>query len=251
MRRERAEAVVRAYGGVSFATAEEAVERADLVVVATPTPCHREDAALALSAGRHVLVEKPVCATPADAWELCALALAQGVQLFVGHSERFNPVVRAIARTTRNEPLALLVTQRVLRASRRYDEPCLNLAVHDIDLASFLSRGPVALESAGSEATTIDLVLRLRQGRALVRVGYGAVPVRWLTASTQGQTHTGDLTMPHCVDDEPLALQADAVLEALQGRPSAVAHGTEGAEAVSLAFRAATLVADARVSAAE
>lgn len=251
VRPERAEAVVRAYGGVTFGSADEAVARADLVVIATPTPSHQKDAALALSAGRHVLVEKPLCATPPDAWELCALARENAVRLFVGHSERFNPVVRAIARATNEEPLVELVTQRLLRTPCRYDEPCLNLAVHDIDLAAFLSRGRVELESATSDGPVTDLALRMRDGRALVKVGCHPTPLRWLTVSTSLQVHTGDLTMPHCVDDEPLALQADAVLDALHGHPSAVAMGNHGAEAVSLAYRAATLIADARVSAAE
>ncbi|MGH7272581.1 MAG: Gfo/Idh/MocA family oxidoreductase, partial [Polyangiaceae bacterium] len=40
----------------------EAIENADVIVIATPNEAHGEGVARALAAGRHVLVEKPVCA---------------------------------------------------------------------------------------------------------------------------------------------------------------------------------------------
>lgn len=248
---ERAARLVQAYGGTRFDSLESAIASADLVIVATPTSCHFDVARAVIAEGRHVLVEKPLCATEKEASALCDLAARQGVELLVGHSERFNPVVRAVADAVRGEPIIELVTRRVLAHASRLEEPCLNLAVHDIDLAAFLSGGSVEVEHAASSGSTIDIALRMQCGRAILTVGYAPHASRHLSIRTARQAHTGDLAMPHCVDAEPLALQADAAISALRGHASAIARGREGARAVFLAHRAALAVADARISAAE
>ena len=246
----RTDAVVRAYGGACLASIDEAIDRADLVVVATPTPLHFDDAMRALSAGRHVLVEKPLCATESDAWALCELARSSGAMLFVGHSERFNPLVRTVARATRDQPLVELVTRRVVGGASRLDEPCLNLAVHDIDLASFLSGGAVQLESAVAAGSIVELTLRMADGLARLTVGYGT-SARTMTARTTTHSITGNLALAQCVDEEPLDLQAYAVLAAIAGHASAVARGDDGARAVSIAKQASSALLDAPLSAAE
>ncbi|MFX7063757.1 Gfo/Idh/MocA family oxidoreductase, partial [Acinetobacter baumannii] len=70
----------------------------DLVVVAVPTRHHGEIAGDSLRAGAHVLIEKPMTATDAEAQRLMAIAADHGRRIGVGHSERFNPVVIALKR---------------------------------------------------------------------------------------------------------------------------------------------------------
>ncbi|MCK5379810.1 MAG: Gfo/Idh/MocA family oxidoreductase, partial [Acidobacteria bacterium] len=73
--------------GVQALPSIESVREADLVVVATPTISHREVAGDLLAAGCHVMVEKPITSTVAEAEELIALADANDRVLAVGHVE--------------------------------------------------------------------------------------------------------------------------------------------------------------------
>lgn len=68
----------------------------DLVLVLTPSGRHHLDAAAALDAGRHVLVEKPIALRPEWAQELIDKADQQGVMLGVAFQNRFNPAIRAL-----------------------------------------------------------------------------------------------------------------------------------------------------------
>src|ERR1700692_1574861 len=75
----------------------ELLGRVDVVSVVTPTPTHFAIARDFLAARAHVLFEKPVTETPAEARQLIELARAQARVLQVGHLERFNPAIRAAA----------------------------------------------------------------------------------------------------------------------------------------------------------
>jgi predicted dehydrogenase len=65
----------------------------DAVIVAVPPSLHRDVAALAIAAGKHVLVEKPLATTSQDARELVAMAEAAGVVLMTGHTFEFAAAV--------------------------------------------------------------------------------------------------------------------------------------------------------------
>jgi predicted dehydrogenase len=67
----------------------------DGVVVASPHPLHYDHARAALAAGRHVLVEKPMTTSAADARALVALATAQGRQILIPQGWSFTPYARA------------------------------------------------------------------------------------------------------------------------------------------------------------
>lgn len=62
----------------------------DLVVITTPNQTHFDFAAQALRAGKNVVVEKPLCATAAQALELAELAERQGVLLTVYQNRRWD-----------------------------------------------------------------------------------------------------------------------------------------------------------------
>jgi phthalate 4,5-cis-dihydrodiol dehydrogenase len=84
-------------GVPACASVEELVARAsvDAVYIATPTDLHPEHVALACAAGKHVLVEKPMAVTLAQAEAMIAAAERAGVQLLVGHSHSYDlPVKR-------------------------------------------------------------------------------------------------------------------------------------------------------------
>ena len=87
--------------GARFAASASAViedPAVDAVVIATPISTHYGLAAQALRAGKHVLVEKPLAQTPAEAGELVALARDAGVVLMVDHTYIYSGAVEAIRR---------------------------------------------------------------------------------------------------------------------------------------------------------
>lgn len=67
-------------------------EEVDLVIVATPHHLHAGMVVDALSAGRHVLCEKPLAITTQECDRMIAAAHAAGRRLFVGHNQRLSPV---------------------------------------------------------------------------------------------------------------------------------------------------------------
>ncbi len=254
-----AESVAQRHGALVLRSLDEAIERADLVVVATPTHLHFAQARRVLAAGRAALVEKPLAPRADDARALCEVARETGARLFVGHSERFNAVVRAIVRDSAESEIVHVTTRRTAGAPT--EEVCVNLAVHDIDLVALLARASVDLVSASGDCDAAELTLRAGATSARASVARRALErVRTLVVRASRGTYAGDLLAGHLERDgapmtldsrEPLALQAESAIRAMRGEPSPVATGEAGALAVAVAERAASTLADLRVSAAE
>ena len=82
---------VDAFGGYASAASDP---RVDAIYVCTPHHLHREHVALAAGNGKHVLVEKPIAGTMADAEAIVEQAASAGVKLMVAENYRFLPPVR-------------------------------------------------------------------------------------------------------------------------------------------------------------
>jgi phthalate 4,5-cis-dihydrodiol dehydrogenase len=80
----------------------------DLVYIATPTELHAQHALLAAAHGKHVIVEKPMALSLADAAAMIAAAERHGVHLIVGHSQSFEPPIRAMRDVVREGALGRL-----------------------------------------------------------------------------------------------------------------------------------------------
>ena len=127
----------------------ELLGKVDAVSVVTPTPAHFEIADAFLSAGAHVLVEKPITETPDQAKSLIATAAKHGKILQVGHLERFNAAVLA-AEPHLNAPRFMECVRLAPYKERGTDvNVVLDLMIHDIDLVQSL---------AGSEIVGIDAI---------------------------------------------------------------------------------------------
>jgi predicted dehydrogenase len=241
-----------------FASLESAIEGSDLVVIATPIDTHRSVAQRALVAGRAVLVEKPLCASAPEAHALVAAAERAGsVRLFVGHSERFNPVMAALLAEVRGERVLEVEIARL--APPRGHAPdhgvCINLAVHDVDLAALLFRAPLALVRAEGHDEAAKLVLTCTDGRpTTVHASQVAPrPLRQVRVVSERRVFEGDLLGGTLLRDgepvpvsggEALLAQARAVLSALEGRDAGCASGADGAAAVALVHEAARCLQD-------
>jgi UDP-N-acetyl-2-amino-2-deoxyglucuronate dehydrogenase len=95
---ERVQSFARQHGVPGFASLDQmlAMTGIDVVSVLTPSGQHAEHAVAVARSGRHVVVEKPMALTLADADAMVQACDAAGVSLFVVKQNRFNvPVVKA------------------------------------------------------------------------------------------------------------------------------------------------------------
>jgi predicted dehydrogenase len=125
--------------------------KVDAVSIVTPTPSHFEVAKAFLSAGAHVLVEKPMTATIAEGEQLIELAAKAGRVLQVGHLERFNAAVKAV-QPSLSVPRFLESARLAPFKQRGTDvNVVLDLMIHDIDLILSIVRSPVvSVDAIGS-----------------------------------------------------------------------------------------------------
>jgi predicted dehydrogenase len=127
----------------AFETLEALADRVDLVSIAAPTPLHAELALTCLTRGIHVLVEKPMASTVAEGDSMLALARSRQRALFVGQVERFNPAVQA-ARPYLKSPRFIEAHRLAPIVPRGIDvDVILDLMIHDLDLALWLTRSRV------------------------------------------------------------------------------------------------------------
>ena len=95
-RPEAAAAVAQDTGARTFDSFEALAGGIDAAVVAAPTVAHAELAIALLEKGAHVLIEKPIASTLAEADSMIAAAAKAGRVLSVGHVEFHNPGVEAL-----------------------------------------------------------------------------------------------------------------------------------------------------------
>jgi predicted dehydrogenase len=138
----RREALVYRPSGKICADLESVLDRVDAVLVATPPATHTEIGLRALNAGKHVLIEKPLATTVADAEKLVAVAADNDVQLMVGHTFEYNPAVRRLREIIRAGELGRVLSIDTARLSLGLFRADVNviwdLAPHDISITSYL-----------------------------------------------------------------------------------------------------------------
>jgi len=130
----------------------------DAVSVATPTSSHHAVAMDFLGAGAHVLVEKPITTTAAEARELIAAAATAGRVLQVGHLERFNPVIVAIDGELKAP--RFIESNRLAPFKPRGTDVSvvLDLMIHDIDLIEHIVQSPIAsIDAVGAPVFTDEI----------------------------------------------------------------------------------------------
>jgi predicted dehydrogenase len=169
---ERAREVAARHGCRVFDDAEALAREVDAVSVAVPTEAHRAVAGALLDAGRHVLVEKPITATLAEADDLIARAAARGAALQVGHVERFNPALD-ILRDAVAQPRFVEAHRLGAFSPRSLDvDVVLDLMIHDLDIVLWLDGSdPVQVDAVGVPVLTprVDIAnARLRFASGLI-----------------------------------------------------------------------------------
>ncbi len=165
-------AAIAAEAGTSAMTLGALLAASDAVIVAAPAGVHFDIAVGALSAGKHVLVEKPIATTLEQAEALIRLARERNRVLQIGHLERFSAATSAITEQS-GLPLFIEATRIAPFKPRGTDvSVVLDVMIHDIDLVLFLMGNTVErVEALGASALSdrddmCDARLIFADGRA-------------------------------------------------------------------------------------
>jgi len=139
----RAQAVAAEAGCAPFTDAEVLLGRVDAVSIVVPTRVHLQVAAPFLRRGVHMLLEKPIAATREEGEEIVRLAERSGAILQIGHLERFNAGVMALAQ--RISAPRYMEAQRMGGFTERAADVDVisDLMIHDIDIILTLMDAPI------------------------------------------------------------------------------------------------------------
>ena len=159
----------------------------DAAIVATPTAYHHSTAARLLAAGVHVLVEKPVAGSVAEARDLVALATRCDRTLMVGHVERFNPALLALKAALKDEDVRSIVITRASPYPTRIGDVgiVLDLAVHDIDLIRWIAGAEISEQQAQVSRTIGEHEDSALLQFHTVRGTIASINTNWLTPFRQ------------------------------------------------------------------
>jgi predicted dehydrogenase len=150
---ERATSVAAEAGCTAFSRPEELLEGIDAVSIVVPTSAHLEVATPFLKHGVHMLLEKPIAHTRKDGKAITELAAANGAILQVGHLERFNAGVMALA--ARIDRPRFIEAHRMGGFTERATDVDVvsDLMIHDIDI--ILALVPSELVSIAAVGTPV------------------------------------------------------------------------------------------------
>ena len=266
-RPEACTALAQELGTRAVADYRELLGQVDAVSIATPTSAHYEIALAFLDAGAHVLVEKPITETVAQADALISAARRRSRVLQVGHLERFNPAIVAA------EPL--LRTPRFIECQRMAPfrergtdvNVVLDLMIHDLDIVQSIvgsaiahidaigtpvfsqeidianarirfANGCVANATASRVSLKTERKLRIFQDDAYLSLD---LQQKILTVIRKQPVAAGEQRLPVSIDEqsfEPgdaLRSEIEAFLASCRGERAVVVSGEDGLRALQTA----------------
>jgi len=153
--RALAASVAGTLDAVACATLDELLARQDvrMVVIASPSRFHADQAVAALSSGKDVLLEKPMAHSLAECDRIIAAAERGGARVQIGFMRRYDPAYaeakRLVASGALGEPLLFRGVHRdreatVLPASAGVTEMMFESTIHDFDLSRFFLGDEIA-----------------------------------------------------------------------------------------------------------
>lgn len=268
--RERAEEVAAEVGTTAFTDYRELLAQVDLVSIVVPTQHHFPVAKECLEAGCHILLEKPVTQTVAEADELIRMAAERHLIFQVGHLERFNPAILALRGVLKN-PLFIESHRLAPFKPRGTDvNVVLDLMIHDIDIILNMvpstvkvvnsvgvpvlsnevdianarlqfENGCVANVTASRASREAMRKIRIFQSDAYISIDYQERKIAIFRKGGEGLPIPG---LPNVTMEEKSFEQGDALLAEIRAFISAVGTGTappvtgeDGKRALELALQ--------------
>ncbi|MCX4187970.1 Gfo/Idh/MocA family protein [Methylophaga sp. OBS4] len=267
---QRAQQVATEVGTAAYDDYRQILDKADVVSIAVPTQFHYDVARDFLSAGCHILLEKPITQTVEEADELIAIATEKKLVFQAGHLERFNPAIMAL-KGVLNNPVFIESHRLAPFKPRGTDvNVVLDLMIHDIDILLTLvpstvkminsvgvpvlsqevdianarlqfENGCVANVTASRVSRETMRKIRIFQPDAYISIDYQACKISILRKGGNGLPIPG---LPETSMEERIFEQVDVLLEEIRSFLDAVRKGTpplvsgeEGKRALGLALR--------------
>jgi phthalate 4,5-cis-dihydrodiol dehydrogenase len=159
IRPDAVSAFERKYEGMGFATVEAmcASSEIDAVWIATPNVFHAEHTVIAARNGKHVIVEKPMAVSLAEADRMIAAADKNRVRLVQGHSKIYGPPIQKIREVVESGRLGRLIQINTWNSNDWLQRPrlssevdtdigggiCFRQGPHQIDIVRFIGGGRV------------------------------------------------------------------------------------------------------------
>jgi len=155
---DRAGLIASKYGGRAFPSLDLLLKEVDAVTLASPTSLHYEIALSCLNNHVHLLAEKPLAATSAQAEEIVSLSSKKKCVLATGMIERFNPAFKKALSMVKHESILGMDFKRYSPFPSRISDASvvLDVMLHDIDLSLALSRTEVASVKASGRKIRTD-----------------------------------------------------------------------------------------------
>src|SRR5215472_10810468 len=265
--RKQAHDVGSTLGCPAVGSIEELLDRGvDAVTIAAPTHLHRDIALACIARGVHVLVEKPIASTVSEGEDIIKAARRAGLTLMIGHVERFNPAVQAIAEAIRSEEILSIAITRVGPFPPRMSNVgvVIDLAVHDIDLICWFTRSKIVevqpqLSNAVAEREDIALLQFRTESGVLAHINTNWLTpfkARNVTVATRGKYVMGDLLTRQVTEcfgfqpdgsysmrhlsvghAEPLRAELMAFVNAIANNKPPAVTGEEGVASLEIATR--------------
>ncbi|MGN6183711.1 MAG: Gfo/Idh/MocA family protein [Thermoanaerobaculia bacterium] len=235
-------------------------------VVATPTTSHFDVASQLLDAGCDVMIEKPITSTIEEARKLIDIANEHGRIIQVGHVERYNPAIMAVADLVGNSRYVEAERLGVFVPRSLDVDVLLDLMIHDLNLVlSLLRQKIVAIQAVGVpvltdkvDITNVRLELengavanltasrvsqdRVRKQRffgsdAYISVDSKEQEVKGYRLVDEGGTRVIKPLEVAVTKKEPLRAENEAFLDCVHSRTRPLVSAEDGLEAVELAIR--------------
>jgi predicted dehydrogenase len=263
---ERSHSVAAEVGTSAVADYRELIGKVDAVTIAATTAEHFPIARFFLEHGVHVLVEKPMTRTSAEAAVLTKLADERKLKLQVGHVERFNPALVAARKS--------LTTVRFIECHRLAPfkgrgadvNVILDVMIHDLDVILSLvdskpinasavgipvlmddidianariefANGAIANVTASRVSTTPQRRFRVFQPNQYVSIDFGNGEVRRITK--QGEWNEGAAPLReetwNLEKGDALLAETKAFVEAIVENKPCVVSGADGLASLELA----------------
>ena len=242
-------------------------KQVDGAVVATPTSAHFDVARELMEAGCDVMVEKPITSTVDEARRLIAIAKKKKRIVQVGHVERYNPAIMAVADLVRET--RYIECERIgVFSGRSLDiDVLLDLMIHDLNLVlSLLQHNVVDIRAVGVPVLTqkVDITnvrLELENGTVAnltaSRVSQDRVRKQrffgsdfYISVDTKEQEVKGYRLVDKQIQPlrvsvtkkEPLRAELEAFVACVRDRTQPLVTAEDGLRAVELATRVAAAI---------
>jgi len=264
------------YGCQATTNYLEMLDKVDAVSIVVPTSLHFDVAQPFLEAGVATLMEKPIAATVDEARKLVDLAAQNEAPFLIGHLERYNPALRAVAAKVA-EPKYIEVHRLGTFVNRATDVDVItDLMIHDLDLVlSLVDEEPCDVQAIGASVITdhVDLAnvrltfpsgavanitasrvsnKRFRRFRVFGPEGYYGINLmdQELDVITKGQVPSGsefpDLEVDHIkfAAEQPLQVELAHFVEVAKGQAMPMVTGLQGLRALQLAEQIQSIMRD-------